>query len=95
MVEFGRLDYLTRAGWVVGHAGIALQDPQRYVTGLGRRATVARFVPLDGDYRPGQPVLPPVVPEFSLAPRGKVPGTKISECAACGGPHDRPWECVL
>ena len=104
MPDFGRLDYLTRVGWVVGHAGISLQDPEKYVTGLAKdkvvqgvtkNGTIARFVPLDGDWRAGSPVLPPVVPDFPNAPQEKTPITRISECAGCGDPHEKPWECVL
>jgi hypothetical protein len=97
MPEFGRLDYLTREGWVVGHAGIALNDPQRYVDMLAKpQETVARFVPYDGDHQPGEPLVPASgVPDFPSA-QGKVPrGLSIIQCAACGDAHKTAWECLL
>ena len=96
MPEFGRLDYLTRVGWVVGHSGIALQDPARYVRRLGEsRGLVARFVPGEPGGPYGEPVLSGEVPPFPEAPQGRIAVSKVTECAACGAAHATAWECVL
>jgi hypothetical protein len=106
MTNFGRLEYQTRAGWVNGHAGISLQDPQRYVDRLGqprivggttKEGVVARFVPINEDWTTGEPVIVPSagVPDFHHASQGILDLMEIMECAACGGRHKQPWECVL
>lgn len=33
--------------WVNGHAGLSLMNPQRYVTKLGERGTIARAIDKD------------------------------------------------
>jgi hypothetical protein len=100
MPEFGRLEYLTTAGWVVGHAGMALQDPQKYVDGLANRGprddrppVYARFVVLDENFKPSMKFEPAEVPPPEKA--GGVPITRITECAACGEPHERRFECLI
>lgn len=106
MPTFGRLDYQTRVGWVVGHAGTNLQDPQAYVNrlakprvvaGVERPGVVARFVPGDPGGPWEAPVLPPDVPAFEDVPEVvAVPiGSRIVECADCGHPHKVPWGCLL
>lgn len=87
MVTFGRIEYLTSAGWVNGHAGINLVDPQRYVDGL---KVHGRFTEIDEDFLPGKVILP-----TTEKPVGGVPVAKIRECSACQGQHDTPWECLL
>lgn len=101
MPEFGRLEYHTSAGWVVGHAGMALQDPQAYVDGLAKRQkdkepapVIARFVTLDENFQPGKVFRPAAVPPFHESPGG-APVTRVKECAACGGEHGRRFECLL
>lgn len=96
MTTFGRLDYLTRVGWVVGHAGWNLVNPEKYVAGLEKREVFGRFVEIGDDYQPtGYVAVSPNAPKFSLAPQGKVPITTVKECAACGDEHRRAWECLI
>jgi hypothetical protein len=47
--EFCRIEYLTPNGWTVGHAGLNLMNPQRYVKMLAKRGTVGRAVVVDTD----------------------------------------------
>jgi len=98
VVDFVRVEYLTTAGWAVGHAGTNMEDPQRYVDGLVKdRGTYARCVELgEADLAPtGVTWAPDPLPSFDDAPRGKVPVGKIAVCAVCGGPHNRKFECLL
>lgn len=46
---FCRIEYWspTTQDWTVGHAGTNLLNPQRYVTKLGERGTIARIVEVD------------------------------------------------
>jgi len=86
-----RLEYLTPAGWVVGHADVNLLDPQRYVERLATKGVPARVVELE-DMRPSgvvhQPgTLPP--------PTTRIPLARVVECSDCGGAHDRAWSCLL
>jgi hypothetical protein len=96
MPEFGRLDYLTKIGWVEGHAGIALVEPQRYIDKLlAGKEIVARFVPGGPGERTALPLLPSAAVFAFHTAQGKVPITRIVECAACGQPHQTAWECIL
>jgi hypothetical protein len=93
MAEFGRLDYLTPAGWGVGHSGLNLIDPQRYVDKLHKdRQVTARFVPLGEDF---QPIHPSILPPPPHEANGRAPVHRISECEACGNQHRKAWECIL
>lgn len=42
-----RLEYLTRDGWQVGHAGVELLDPEAYVKRLRTRGKFGRATVLD------------------------------------------------
>lgn len=58
-----RLEYLTRNGWVVGHAGVALLDPEAYVTRLEANGKVGRCTELDDHLQPsGQVWVAKVIP---------------------------------
>jgi len=48
--EFVRIEYwsVTRADWWVGHAGLNLMNPEKYVTGVTKRGDmIARAVVVD------------------------------------------------
>ena len=47
-----RLEYLTREGWVVGHAAFNLLHPERYVERLEERGKVGRCTVLGDDLQP-------------------------------------------
>lgn len=47
-----RLEYLTREGWVVGHAAISLLEPARYVERLEGNGKVGRATVLDDTLKP-------------------------------------------
>lgn len=47
-----RLEYLTRKGWVVGHAAVALLHPARYVERLEAAGKVGRATVLDDNLQP-------------------------------------------
>ena len=96
--SFVRLEYLTPAGWAVGHGSLTLADPQAYVDGLARRGVPARCVEValastDATgvvWGQGEATPEPVgVPLAALSRAG------VTECSACGGAHRREWECVL
>jgi hypothetical protein len=106
VAELYAVEYLTTAGWVGGHAGIALNDPERYVARAAARlddpkageGAWARAVPLDGRLQPlrGEAVYAPGTPDFEGAPPSSTLALlRVVECAACGGPHDRAWGCLL
>jgi hypothetical protein len=63
VAEFCRLEYLTRKGWVVGHAGVALLNPQGYVDRLHKAGKIGRAVVLGEDFQPLQTFEPPEVPD--------------------------------
>jgi hypothetical protein len=44
---FCKLEYLTTNGWVVGHAGVNLLHPQRYIERLAARGKVGRVTIVD------------------------------------------------
>lgn len=97
-----RLEYLTTGGWVAGHGDIALLDPQRYVDKMASRfndkdgrGTWARVVEIDDHLRPtGVVYAPPGLPDPADAPFSRLMNGRITECAACGDPHTRAWECL-
>jgi hypothetical protein len=90
-----RLEYLTRVGWVVGHGGLRFVDPQAYVDGLAGKKIVARCVGLDQNLQPTKEVYVAANPPPAHDSPGGAPVTRVTECAACGEPHDRPWGCLL
>ncbi|WP_027860115.1 hypothetical protein [Marmoricola sp. URHB0036] len=62
-----RLEYLTTNGWAVGHAGIALLHPARYVERLTARGKFARCTELNPDLSEGRVHVSPNLPaDFSI-----------------------------
>ena len=58
---FVRIEYWSHAhhDWTVGHAGLNLMNPARYVQKLAERGTIARAVELDDENQPGEIVYGP------------------------------------
>jgi len=105
---FCRLEYLTSKGWSVGHAGIALLSPQRYVERLSAREKFGRATVLDPDtLEPTDevyvsPNLPADLSVLIPDPPYRVPkkagaGEKPKPCAHCDEVHDAPFDgsCLL
>lgn len=93
-----RLEYLTPRGWVVGHAGIALLDPQRYVDRLLAKEKFGRCIVLDESLQPtGEVFEPPALPDPAdlRESETKIPALRVSQCSICGQPHGRAYECIL
>jgi hypothetical protein len=97
-----RLEYLTPRGWTVGHAGLALLDPQAYVDRLQAKAKFGRAVELSDDLQPtgkvweteGAPDDPSVlVPTDTHIPALPGHGARCDLCAATD--HKIPGECLL
>jgi hypothetical protein len=93
MVEFCRVEYEVPEGWVLGHNGVGLVDPATYADRLAKRGVSARVTVLGPDFQPvevftaaGDPAAESVQPLRVLS---------ITECAACGTPHSKKWECIL
>lgn len=85
-----RLEYLTREGWVVGHAAINLLDPGRYVERLAAKGKFGRATELDT----GEVWEPAELPDLALLypSDNKVPSVK---CHFCEGTGHAPGECLL
>lgn len=47
-----RLEYRTPNGWVIGHKGIALLHPGRYVERLAEKGKIGRAIALDDQLQP-------------------------------------------
>jgi hypothetical protein len=99
-----RLEYLTTAGWVKGHGDLALMDPERYVAKMASRldddkageGAWARCLEIDERLQPTGVVFePPGLPPFEEAPPSRLRNGRVSECAACGDPHEKAWGCLL
>lgn len=96
-----RLEYLTPTGWVVGHAGVSLLDPARYVERLTERAKFGRAIELGDDLKPTGVVWEP--PNLPLDPTVLVPSdTRIPKlpdkiCPLCDEGHTGPYDgsCLL
>lgn len=59
-----RLEYLTRSGWVVGHASTNLLHPERYVERLEANGKVGRCTALGEDLHPtGRVWVAKVIPD--------------------------------
>lgn len=89
-----QLEYLTRDGWVVGHKGIALLQPARYVERLAARGKVGRATALDDQLQPtGQVWAPSDVPSPDrLYPTATaIPAVR---CGLCSGQHQE-GVCLL
>lgn len=104
-----RLEYLTRLGWVVGHAGINLLDPSRYVERLEAHGKVGRCTVLGPDLQPTGQVwvakvipdpdnIPPSVLERLVSTNTAIPRLKAEdeECEMCMGTLcDGDGSCLL
>lgn len=99
-----RLEYMTRAGWVTGHAGIALLDPGRYVERLAANGKFGRALELDDRL---QPTLRRWEPAKLPDPKDLVPATvgnpavpqlrKSAACPHCDEQHSPPYDgrCMI
>lgn len=58
-----RLEYLTRHGWVVGHANVALLNPEGYVARLEARGKVGRCTDVTDPLKDGQVWVSSLVPD--------------------------------
>lgn len=58
-----RLEYLTRKGWVVGHAALNLLSPEQYVKRLEANGKVGRCTELLDDQSTGQVWVASVIPD--------------------------------
>lgn len=96
-----RLEYLTREGWVVGHAATNLLHPAKYVERLEANGKVGRCTELDDSLQPTGQVWvakaipdPDNIPESILErlvyrdvgdPKKPVLADEDEECAFCLG----------
>lgn len=99
-----RLEYLTPEGWVVGHHGINLLNPERYALRLADHGKFGRATVLDPDtlkatkevyITPGVPDDPSVlVPSDTVIPKMPDPAKM---CALCDEEHPPPYDgsCLL
>lgn len=97
-----RIEYLTADGWTVGHAGIALLDPARYVERLSARLKFGRAIELDDHLQPCGKVWEPdslpdphdLVPSRTAIPKLREPG---KTCPVCDEEHPPPFNggCLL
>lgn len=78
-VYFCRLEYLTPDGWVIGHAGVNLLHPERYVERLTARGKFGRCTIIDT----GQVFESPNLPDPS------------SICRYCQSIEHQSGECLL
>lgn len=99
-----RLEYLTRKGWVVGHAGISLLDPGRYVERLTARGKFGRCTELDDRLQAtGTVYVSPNIPEdlsvlvTSDTKVPRLPDKRDRLCDYCEDVHAAPWSgvCLL
>ena len=105
-----RLEYLTRNGWVVGHAGINLLNPSRYCERLTERGKFGRATELDDRLQPtgqvwtsaGLPDDPSTLPADILEklhpdPPYRIPKVGGEACPLCDEVHPKPFDgsCLL
>lgn len=97
-----RLEYLTPDGWKVGHAGINLLHPERYVERLAERGKFGRATVLADDLKTELQVFEPKeLPDPSVLVKSdtRVPRLPDPEkdCAFCGEEHPPPFDgsCLL
>lgn len=100
-----RLEYLTRKGWVMGHAGINLLHPERYVERLTDRGKFGRCTVLDDRLQPtGTVYVSPNIPDdLSVLVNDppyrtpRLPNDKDKRCEFCEDVHAAPWNgtCLL
>lgn len=102
--EMTRLEYLTAEGWQVGHAGIALLDPEAYITRLSKRGEFGRATVLDDLLQPTDRVyVAPNVPDdlsSLVATETHIPGLRPPQqkaCQWCSTTHDLPHDgmCLI
>lgn len=95
-----QLEYLTPGGWVVGHHGIALLEPLRYVERLAKNGKFGRAIELDPDLKPtGVVHAPKSLPdpsELVPAPNNHIPQLPPL-CDFCGDKHAAPHDgsCLI
>jgi hypothetical protein len=97
-----RLEYLTPNGWTVGHHGVNLLHPERYVERLAERGKFGRVTVLADDLTPTSTVYEPkdlpnpadLVPSETAIPRLRDPA---KTCGVCGDEHAPPYDgsCLL
>lgn len=97
-----RLEYLTPGGWVVGHAGVNLLHPERYVERLAERKKFGRAIELDDMLQPTGQVWEPeelpdpatLVPSDTAVPKLPEPD---KQCPFCGDEHRPPFDgsCLI
>jgi len=102
---FVRLEYLTPTGWELGHSGINLMNPARYVERLAERGKFGRATELSDDLQPTGTVWEPkdlpadpsvLVPSTTRIPQ--LPGAQADgTCPHCEETHDAPFDggCLL
>jgi hypothetical protein len=99
-----KIEYLTRDGWVVGHACVALLHPERYVERLTDHGKFGRATVLNEDLSDSDEVyLSPNLPEDRMRlvsssthiPRLMVAGEV--QCPVCDDVHPKPFDgsCLL
>lgn len=95
-----RLEYLTANGWSVGHAGVALLHPDRYVERLTARGKFGRATVLDERLQPTDEVYvsPDLPDDLSLLVKvdTDIP-TLVELCPVCDEAHPAPYDgsCLL
>lgn len=96
---FVRVEYLTPNGWVKGHAGINLLDPQRYVERLRANNKFGRALELnEEDLTPtGVVYEPDDLPDpKDLRPTNTPIPALYATCEGCGATdHDYQWQCLI
>lgn len=94
MPELCRLEYFDGEQWVVGHAGIALLHPERYVERLAANGKQGRVSILDDRLQPVQVITGPPVGDGTVDP---VLARLRKPCPLCGDKHPEPYtgECLL
>lgn len=92
-MTFVRLEYLTRDGWQVGHEGIELLYPQRYVDRLYEKSKFGRTI----DLSTGEMLEPPELPDPSqLRPSTTRVPSLTAVCEGCGSAdHEYQWQCLI
>lgn len=94
-----RLEYLTPTGWALGHAGINLLHPERYVKRLEERGKFGRATELGPDLQPtGQVWVAADLPDPSLLTSSETTIPELApECPHCDERHRPPHNgsCLL
>lgn len=104
MTTLVRMEYLTANGWVVGHAGIALLNPQGYVDRLAAKRKFGRCIELDDRLQPTGTVWAPAKlpnrkdlrPSDTRVPHLPDP-TDQRRCPWCEKHHGDPFDgsCLI